>query len=111
MDAVERLLNWWVRPSEPTEGVFLADLLGQDGESGGDARALMTARASGEPWQDLTVLSKVFEGAHAAIMFEGLEPITMLWHRVAWHLVVNDGRIASVWQATQILGTHRSGDA
>jgi hypothetical protein len=108
MDAVERLLSWWQRPHEVSkEDVFHAASLSSTDGSDGDVRDVVFAREIGAAWSDVTIVSRVDAGPHTAIMFDGLDPITLLWHRVAWHVQVKDDRVMSMWVCGQILGDQR----
>jgi hypothetical protein len=108
MDVMALLFNWWREPNNPIESVFVPDLLTSTDDSVGDAHEFIkSARSRIAPWQDLKVLSMISAGSQAAVVFEGVEPFTLLWHRVAWHVAVKNQRVASIWQVTEIIGSQR----
>jgi len=48
------------------------------------------------PLSEIVVIDQVVGADKLALIFEARDPVTNLWHRVAWTMTIANGRIATV---------------
>lgn len=100
---LDELFAWWRTsgkgrdPSGFLAPGFLYDGLGQDAE------LWIWLVKQGLDWQELLVIDRVVHGDQGVLVFEGIDPVTLLRHRVAWRIEVSAGRIIRLVDTSEIV--------
>jgi hypothetical protein len=53
------------------------------------------------PWDGVKILKLVSTDSNTALLFEGIDPVTLLNYRICWIFSVNSGKITEVFEVAQ----------
>jgi hypothetical protein len=82
---------------------FLADeFVFLDGGGGWSRTEFIWHMGAYAPWEDVRVLAVVIEPRKSVALFEGIDPVTNLGHRVAWIFDHDDDRILRIRSVSTI---------
>lgn len=86
-DLVRELVEWTCNPDSDRQPPSLsANFLYDDGLEALDREGFLVMRSGSGAIVDLQILMMVCCQADAAIMFEGRDTVTDLWHRFCWFI-------------------------
>ena len=66
-----------------------------------DADAWLSSSDVELPMENVAVLQLVSTEASVALLFEGVDPVTLLTYRVAWFFSVDEGKISRLSEVSQ----------
>lgn len=103
--ALKKLYEWWAAPSTVGDTTSFLDAGFEYDDRGAahDGQFWIWLVQQSLPWSELRIVGTVVDGDKGALVFEGVEGVTLLRHRIAWLVEVRAGRVIKLVATSQIL--------
>ncbi len=98
----QRLFEWWQSGGDSTS-LFKPGFLFRGVSKAVAGEDWLYLSRHGVPWTDVTPLAIVGDRSWGATVFEGLDPVTGLKHRLSWLIRATDDRIEELIETAQIV--------
>ena len=93
---MRELFEWWQERTDAERAIRLFhETVVVDTLVGGPVQEWIRLETLIEPMENVTVIAKAADSSRAAMLFEGVDPVAGVRHRISWFLTASEGRITS----------------
>jgi len=108
MGVITKLTQWWDDPSSQGHSLFASEFEYCGASEDVSGMDWLDACEHGLPWESVRIVGSVEDEACGSVVFEGVDPQSLLTYRVAWFVAFSEGLITRLVETKEVLGSNSS---